>query len=299
MLWRIEGTGPPSLQKDHQITADYLAFSPDLQTIATTDDKSDGEGELAIWNMETGEKQRSLTFQQGITQVQNLKYHAGGRILSAQGGGGHQLDWHTQTAFWDMTSTPRAIGTYSEIPGVSKSGKWLALPLENGVSLVETSTGRETSHLCIEDDVTSSHFWTYNNMKTFPISHFSPDGKLAAVSGLMRRGRASPLPRWVPDKLNPIPSKSMDQIVRVWDVATGQQQIVVRSCTDALFSPNGQVLATLHERRIVDLWRLPLGKPLLMVVARTTLLWMVLVLFVWFVRRRRRPRPTLLATREA
>src|SRR5207247_2791131 len=85
LLWKMDEV--PVLLKQHQITAREVAFSPDLKTFAAADDLPNGNGEVAMCDMATSEKQWSLIFKEDDTQLQSLSFLANGRILAAHGGG--------------------------------------------------------------------------------------------------------------------------------------------------------------------------------------------------------------------
>src|ERR1019366_2370537 len=119
LLWKMEQV--PILVKQHSITADVVAFSPDLRTFASADDLPDGKGQVAIWDMTTGENRWSVTFNEHDTHLQSLSFIANGKVLAAHGGGGTKYDWRRRTTMWDVTSMPKEIGSFSdsETPAVS------------------------------------------------------------------------------------------------------------------------------------------------------------------------------------
>jgi WD40 repeat protein len=292
MLWRWESpTAAPTLIHEHTITADYVAFSPDLTTFATASDLPDGKGEMALWNMASGTKRGTLTFAEPSTHLQSLSFNANGRILSATGGGGTQLDYHWQTTTWDVSGDePKQIAATEVIPTVSQDGRWLAIPLERGVSLLDRSVGagieiqnlvkQESRELATDDDVTSSYSSMYNFHKVYPRPVLSPDGEIVVVTGLISQGKPSLLANVLPAKWNPFPDDPWGSTVRIWDANSGKHVLSVDRCHDAHFSADGRVLATLHHGSLVKLWQVPLRKPYWRILGWTVVIWVgVLLLF--------------------
>lgn len=279
LLWTMEHA--PVLLKEHSITAYLVAFSPDLQTFATADDLPDGSGEVALWDMATGHQRWRRTFDEHGTHLQSLSFAANGKVLSAHGGGGTQLNWRWRTTLWEVTSSPRELGSFSEQPAVSADGKWLAIPLDSGAKLLEVSSLEETGDFVINGDVGASFWGTYNNMKFYPNPSFSPDSKMLAIKGLYRQSQQPYLSKWVPPQYLPFRGDPGGSVVRVWDVAKGRELQAFNQCTEAHFSPDSRVVATLEDHRMVKLWKVPFRKPLVRVLGWSALIWMVVALISW------------------
>ncbi len=179
LLWKMDQV--PVLEMQHSITARYVAFSSILKTFATADDLPDGNGLVSIWDMRTGEKRWSVTFKEHGTHLQSLFFTANDKILAVYGGGGTQLNWHWRRTLWDVTSTPKEIGSFSETPAVSPDGKWLAIPLDSGAKLITTTAPERGTDLVVNGDNGPSAFVTYNNMKSWPTPSFSPDSTMILV----------------------------------------------------------------------------------------------------------------------
>jgi WD40 repeat protein len=138
MLWSWERSQSPVLVHEYSISTHEVAFSPDLSMFATAEDD-----EVILWDMATGAKRSSARFDGKGTHLQSLSFEANGNILVAHGGGGSQLDWHWRTTVWDVAAGLNEIGSFSETPVVSPDGKWLAIPLDEGVSLFHSSQKEE------------------------------------------------------------------------------------------------------------------------------------------------------------
>lgn len=94
--WRIDKA--PVMAKQHRISAARVAFSPDLTTFVTGENLANGMGQIAKYDMLTGEKQWSVTFKQFGTELWSLSFLADGKVLSARGG--IQWEWRDRTTLW-------------------------------------------------------------------------------------------------------------------------------------------------------------------------------------------------------
>jgi hypothetical protein len=54
------------------------------------------------------------------------------------------------------------------------------------------------------------------------------------------------------------------------------------------FSPDGKTMATCHEGKFVNLWKIPFRKPLWSILAWALSNWLAAVLFYWAILRLRR-----------
>jgi len=279
LLWKIKQA--PVLVKQHRITASVVAFSPDLQTFATADDFPNGNGQVAMWDMLTGKKRWSLTFNEHGTHLQTLSFLANGKILISHGGGGTQLNWRWRTVLWDVTSAPKEIGSFSERPTVSLNGEWLAIPLDSGARLIKASAPEQGTDLVVKGDLGPFALFCINNMKFYPRPSFSLDSKTLVVAELFRHGKEPFLGKWLPPILNPFHAEPMGSLVRAWDVGSRKAVFTFSNCNAVWFSPDGQVLATLRDRQTIDLWKLPLRSSFWRILGWAVLAWLVVVVGSW------------------
>jgi WD40 repeat protein len=279
LLWKFDQI--PVCVKRDPVTASQIAFSPDLQTLATADDLPDGNGQVAMWDMMTGEKRWSANFNEHDTHLQSLFFSAGGKILTALGGGGTQMNWRFRWTLWDVTSSPKEIGSFLETPTVSPDGQWLAIPLESGSKLIKISQPERGTDLIANGDLGPSAFVIFNNMKWLPTASFSPDSKMILVGGLDRHAQEPFLGGWLPAFINPFHADPGGAIVRVWDVESRREILGFSKCTDAQFSPDGQVLATIRDQSVIDLWKVPFRASLWQAFGWAMIVWMIAVSICW------------------
>jgi len=280
LLWNVRPSQAPTLEKDHRISAREVAFAPDLRRFATGKDLPDGNGEVALWDMATGKTIVSMKFDEGDTHLQSLSFEADGRILSANGGGGTKLNWHWHTTLWNVSSTLREIGSFSERPAISPNGNWLAEPLEAGARLIQVSTLERKGDLTNNDDAGPLFLGLWNGMKSYPSSTFSPDSKIVAIQGLFKWGKEPSLSKWLPDKVTDFLREPSGSLVRLWDVTTRQEIMVFPQCNEAHLSPNGRTIATHHQGQRIDLWAIPFSKPHWRILCQAVLVWMGAILII-------------------
>jgi WD40 repeat protein len=294
LFWSSPANGPPRRLREFRIRADNGAFSPDLSTMASfkwPDDPAKPT-EMSLWDMATGLKRCSFAYHEGDTSIQSLSFYDNGRVLVANGGGGSQFDWHFRTTLWDITATPKRIGSFSPQATLSSDGQWLAVPHENGAKLYRVAGMQQHGEFTVKNDRGPSMWGSYNNMKEYPSLSFSPNGRLLVVSGLFRTGQTLPFTDWVPRWIRSFVYSADDSVVRLWETDTGKQHAAFSGCRQVFFSPDGKTLATLHENGVLKLWAIPLHRSLVMSLALTFISWLPPILILRWVlglsRRRRR-----------
>jgi WD40 repeat protein len=274
LLWRMDEV--PVLVKQHEITATELAFSPDVKTFVAADDLPDGNGEVVLRDMIAGEKIWASTFNGHDTRLESISFVAGGKILVAHSSG--------RTTLWDVTSTPKEIGSFTKTPAVSPDGKLLAIPLDTrfgprssvrgeGAKLIKTSEPEHATDLIVEGDFVE---WGF-----YPDLRFSPDSKMIVATGLCRLEEEPFLGKWLPQGYNPVRPHPGGSIVRAWDTVSRRHVRPFSNCTEALFSPDGQVLATLLDGQAVDLWTVPLRASFWRALIWAGVGWLVVVSVYW------------------
>ena len=285
LLWKMGQA--PVLVKEHPLKADQVAFTPDLMWFATANELSDGRGEITMWDMATGEKHWVRTFNQHDTHLQGLSFGGDGKILVALGGGGtNRYDWHWQTTLWDVMSEPKEFGFFTESPTISPNGELLALPIDSGAKLFNGSTFEEKEPLVVKGD--NSRQIIFDGKKDLPTISFSPDSKMAAITGLTQEEKYSHVNNWLYRNHLPILDYSKN-VARVWDAPKRQELLSVNYSNDVRFSPDSKVLATFHfNPYVIHLWKIPFRKPLFRVHGFTIPSWLILVVISWLIIRKRR-----------
>ncbi len=287
LLWTLDSAGRPTLERTYAIQGDSVVFSPDLSMYAIVDPDRRG---FSLWDMADGTRRLADRFEEPDTGDAYLRFLQNGRILAAENEGGKIITWNT-------TPKPKRIGSCIApqpwgvgFPESSPDGKYLAVPLadENlntrvwprsmdvGAALVNLTTLKEDARLVVIGDRMpfSSHCCPY------PSAQFAPDGKLLAVGAMEEPGRDPLFYNVLPPANNPYPRIKQGPIARVWDVASRAQVAEFPRCA-VLFSPDGKVLAALHGDQTIDLWRLPLGKPLAHIFMWSAGLWLAVVSAAW------------------
>jgi WD40 repeat protein len=260
LFWKMAEA--PVLVKQHKISAKAVVFAPDLKTFVAADDLPDGNGEVAIRDMVSGEKVWSSTFNEHGTPLQSIHFEADGKILGAEAGD----DWRGRTTLWDVTSTPKEIGSFKGLsPAVSPDGQWLAC----GVKLVKASAPDHEAHLIVKGDAGPSTSW------------FSPDSKMVMVYFPQGAGEESLLGKWFPQGYDPFPASPGGSVLRVWETGSLRHVLTLADCSEVLFSPDGKVLATLPHGQAVDLWAVPLRPSLWPALGWAGVVWLALVSVYW------------------
>jgi WD40 repeat protein len=200
-----------------------LAWSPDGKTLAT----SVHEGDVTLWNAQSGEKQRVLR-----TEAISIAWSPDGKTLAAGGADGIVQFFNSQTGRqedeWQVKGAVRRLAW-------SPDGKKLGL----GVSMQERNQAG-TSTVRVWDVERGREMRALDAAPILQHLHWTPDSSAIAVSGRADLNRA--------DKGQ----------LRVWDAANGAELIALdERCglEDFAFSPDGTRLVA-HAWSRLRVWQL-------------------------------------------
>jgi len=208
--------------------------NPDNKMYLCADISVDGEwlaagtsdGEVHVWKRGTGTLLWRLTGHQA--SLTSVRFSPDGRYLVSLGGDGEMLRWDATCLTEPQEAVsllpPSAAGI--EHFGFSEDGQRLATPDGfGGVLVLEVETGK--------------------TLLPIPSAH----------SGIVVVARFSPDGRW-------IASGGSDNVVRLWDAATGAPKETLIGHTsmvnDVAFSPDGKRLASAGWDQTVKIWDLDL-----------------------------------------
>jgi WD40 repeat protein len=222
----LRPVGPPLRETGGEVKS--LAFSPDGRTLAAVT----VEGKATVWDVQSRSLRRG-PFDTEALGGGSLSISADGTLLATAGGVTPQV---TPREFgvrlWDL-ATGESVGTIAEGVGAggiafSPAGSTLAIVhlLGGAVEIWDVAEGSRIMTLPLD------------RPSEFLAIAFSPDGRALATGGF-------------------------DEIVRVWDVRTGELVRVLdqgRALARTLdFSPDGRVLAVSGWEPVASLWDVATG----------------------------------------
>ncbi len=299
-LWDV-GTGKERPRPEgHDGQVDTLTFAPDGKALATLG----LDNTIRVWEAGTGKQLRQRRWRHidpeaiyDRTQCRSIAFLPGGRGLLWSPTGSSLDVWPCGTG-GEVTRCYRAgrgEAVYSFV--ASPDGKWLALEIRKerkGPSLIRlwdrekgkaqgtfSFPGRGDEQKMIAGRIAFSpdgktlaavahatvYVWDARSGKELrrvrgigkylSTLAFSPDGRLLAG------GEGS----FLEDQFRPRDEQPMRKAIRLWDVASGEEVLVIQGnegpFTSLAFSPNGQTLGSANQAGQVRLWEVATGKELL------------------------------------
>jgi WD40 repeat protein/DNA-binding SARP family transcriptional activator len=254
----------------HEDIVRAVAFAPDGQTIASVSDCT-----IRLWDRQSGQLRHTL---RGSEQQQwgCVTFSPDGTLLATGSMEHHLWLWDVQTgaplhALHGHTNWVRSLAFHP-------NGRVLASTSNDStVRLWQLAAIRNTSTFDVAGDVDVCQALPGDQHRAYRVL-YSPDGTLLAIAG-----HRSDIRLWAPDAANgptlqgalvghsdPIlglafhpsgkmlASSSMDQTVRLWDVASGQSYATLQGYSNWLvevaFSPDGRTLASSGSNGTVQLW---------------------------------------------
>jgi WD40 repeat protein len=253
-----------------------LAFTPDGKTVAVSCWKKAGNGaggEVGLWDIATGKRCGSLSRDHGVSRLAVAP--DGKWLAAAESWSPSKKQWKGEVVLWDLATNQARLTfpTFASSLAFSPDSKSLATYDNEAVREWDLSTGKERRAL-------GRPGLTINSLA------YSPDGRTLAgadfggivtlwdtPSGKIRAtlrhegGRHVQSVAFSPDGQTlaaglgdrDIEVREPGEVV-LWDVATGQQRLVLRGHREGVFgiafSPDGRTLASGSGDGTVRLWDL-------------------------------------------
>jgi WD40 repeat protein len=205
-----------------------IEFAPDGKTIALTGDAEEG---IVLWDVSKGKRRSALKVPDGETPT-NLAFSPDGKSLAAVYCQRKARTWLRHLRLWRI-DTGKEVEAFQTPPhnwysfAWSGDGKTLVVGRDNEVCVCDANTGRSLRVL--------------RRYKGFyAVMAFSGDGTIAAAT-------------------------TDEKVIRLWDVATGQEKHVLRGHANAistlLFSHDGkQLISTNSTENSLRVWDVATGK---------------------------------------
>ena len=227
------------------------------KTVATVD-SSGSDYQVTLWDLASGAPLATLP----LPEVGNDELAGSGATQILRGSN----EFHM---LWDLSGPPKPLAYARYLDSISPDGQWLNHWDDLGMRLRLFGL-RSGKSLSLSHDTDT---WSHDAVR----GRFSPDSRLVIVTG---RGQRDVLPsgfwQWLRSFFVRAPAQDWLFMARLWDVETGKQVAAFEGCTRALFSPDGQTLATLHDDGSVRLWDPSFPPPIWRILGTAVGLWVLL-----------------------
>lgn len=217
---------------------DYIAFSPNGKTLASTRTWQQGEagGIVHLWEVDTGKSCGRLKGDANL--IRCIAFSPDGKRLA-----GHSQRGTARVGavrVWEVVTGKELLHIPTNSAGhtiaFSPDGKLLAFDVEYTVRLCQSDTGKELLKLEGHQEVISNRGITSGYLNALA---FSPDGKRLA-------------------------SASCDNMARIWDATTGKTLQVLEGhagfVNTVAFFPDGKTVVTGGEDGTIRCWHVATGE---------------------------------------
>jgi WD40 repeat protein len=276
--WRL-GDGPQAAVEVRAVTvtADLLAFSPELDTFATgtVTSRHHGVADIKLWDMDTGTVKAVAVYDEPHARLGSLAFSPGGRYLIGRS------DWpfrDDQTVLWDAHAQLKVVQTFATPLVFSGDDRRMLNLHDDGADVLEpgASTKRGEIRSAGDKDYPPSYplrrFW---DEPPCTKAVFSPNGETVAITGLYNERKTDVFTSWLAQYVNGTSAGSeYVPVARLWDVQRCKELACFDNCNEVLYAPDGRTLATAHADGTVRLWDVPPRKPLLALLGTSLVLWL-------------------------
>jgi WD40 repeat protein len=283
--WRVGDPGQPfTLEKSLTMELSQIVISPNLDICASVvrSDEADGVAEIKVWDIATGEVK--CKFSQKTHNCESklhLQFSRDERSLFVcdlpprsfvfVSGGGNTLP--PNLPFFDRSNitrldfeTGRSISTEIAVPVnllASRDDRWTLIVGNNGADVMETASLWKHGELRVAGD----------HSLPPPEGLSGPDGKTVVITRIMTIPQPDRMTAWLCEFGFAKPQADFVVVARLWNVEQCKELACFENCNQVLYSPDGKILATVHDDGTVRLWDVPPRKPVLAILGVSLVLW--------------------------